>query len=206
MSAKSSALQTSAAATNDPQAIIVNMLVTSQTTKDLDGVSTEVLLQVFADRVLVLVTQLGKVGNLVWSLGLNSEMEYRPECDYNTQIQATIPAAEPILPSTNSDSSEPSLPPPPASIQLTPLLGNADSEHIQTLHSLYTSQIATLIWVAEAEGPLVNERRPVIVGIALRKSGDTLGSSNADEIGLNEHEKKVFYGVMELVRELAAPK
>ena len=41
------------------------MLATCQTAKDIDGVPTEVLIQVFADRILVLVTQLGKVGNLV---------------------------------------------------------------------------------------------------------------------------------------------
>jgi proteasome assembly chaperone 3 len=36
-----------------------------QSSKDLDGKRTEVLLQTFADRILVLVTQMGKVGNLV---------------------------------------------------------------------------------------------------------------------------------------------
>ena len=41
------------------------MLATSKTAQDIDGVQTEVLIQVFADRILVLVTQLGKVGNLV---------------------------------------------------------------------------------------------------------------------------------------------
>lgn len=41
------------------------MLPTSQTSKLIDDVHTEVVLQSFADRVLVLITQLGKVGNLV---------------------------------------------------------------------------------------------------------------------------------------------
>ena len=41
------------------------MVTTSQTSKELNGVPTETLIQVFADRILVLVTQLGKVGNLV---------------------------------------------------------------------------------------------------------------------------------------------
>jgi len=36
-----------------------------QTSRELSGRQTEVLLQTFADRVLVLVTQMGKVGNLV---------------------------------------------------------------------------------------------------------------------------------------------
>ena len=41
------------------------MRPSSQMTRELNGITTEVLLQNFADRVLVLVTQLGKVGNLV---------------------------------------------------------------------------------------------------------------------------------------------
>jgi len=32
---------------------------------DLEGVPTEIMVQAFADRVLILVTQMGKVGNLV---------------------------------------------------------------------------------------------------------------------------------------------
>lgn len=34
-------------------------------TREIEGISTTVVVQHFADRVLVLVTQLGKVGNLV---------------------------------------------------------------------------------------------------------------------------------------------
>lgn len=41
------------------------MASTTQTTKDIEGISTDVVIQQFADRILVLVTQLGKVGNLV---------------------------------------------------------------------------------------------------------------------------------------------
>lgn len=46
------------------------MLPSSQITRLLDGVSTDVLIQVFADRILVLITQLGKVGSLVGSFKL----------------------------------------------------------------------------------------------------------------------------------------
>lgn len=36
-----------------------------QTSRELEGRDTQVFMQSFADRILVLVTQLGKVGNLV---------------------------------------------------------------------------------------------------------------------------------------------
>ena len=41
------------------------MLQTANIARELVGVQTDVLLQAFADRIVVLVTQLGKVGSLV---------------------------------------------------------------------------------------------------------------------------------------------
>ncbi|KAI0810970.1 hypothetical protein BC629DRAFT_1589711 [Irpex lacteus] len=149
------------------------MLTTSQLTRELEGIKTDVVIQAFADQILVLVTQLGKVGSL---------------------IQATMPDTAPLLPpEPSADPSEPSLPPPSPSIQLTPVLGQAPSEHGQTLHSLYASQIATLIWTAEAAGALDSGRRGVIVGIALQKSPEEEST---------QHEQKVFVGVMRMVTEL----
>jgi hypothetical protein len=40
-------------------------MTSGQLAKEINGKRTEVVLQKFADRCLVLVTQLGKVGNLV---------------------------------------------------------------------------------------------------------------------------------------------
>lgn len=66
---------------------------------------------------------------------------------------------------------------------------------MQTLHSLYAAQIATIVWTAEAEGALEVDRRNVVVGIALRKSeGD-------DNDGLSEQERNLFVGVMEMLRD-----
>ncbi|OBZ75807.1 hypothetical protein A0H81_04307 [Grifola frondosa] len=138
------------------------MLPSSQVAREIDGTATEVLIQAFADRILVLVTQLGKVGNL---------------------IQATIPETIPLLPPPPPDPSQPNvfpLPVPPPSIQLTPLLGNAPSQRLHTLHSLYTSQIATLVWTAEAEGPVDTDRRAVVVGIALVQSAETADTALTD--------------------------
>ena len=41
------------------------MLIQKQSSKVINGIQTEVVLQPFADRILILITQLGKVGNLV---------------------------------------------------------------------------------------------------------------------------------------------
>ncbi|KAG1772773.1 hypothetical protein EDD22DRAFT_860008 [Suillus occidentalis] len=76
------------------------MLSIHSTSVELEGVHTDIMIQGFADRILVLVTQMGKVGNL---------------------IQASIPLTTPLL-SAQEDSL---LPSPPAAIQLTPLLGEA---------------------------------------------------------------------------------
>ena len=116
------------------------------------------------------------------------------------QIQASIPPTAPLLPASTSFSDseqsegaselDSSLPSPPPSIQLTPLLGSAPTEHIQTLHSLYASQAATLVWLSgEARG---EERKPVIVGIALRK----------EEVWDEVKERKTFMGVMKMLKEL----
>ncbi|KZT70142.1 hypothetical protein DAEQUDRAFT_709031 [Daedalea quercina L-15889] len=158
------------------------MLPSAITAKELCDVRTEVLLQAFADRILVLVTQLGKVGTL---------------------IQATIPATTALDPAPPPDPAEPNvlpLPQPPPAIQLTPLLGSAPSEHMQTLHSLYAAQIATVIWTEEVQEFMEAERRPIVVGLALRKSTETGGLS------LTDQERKVFHGVMEMVRELVQRK
>ncbi|KAG2041588.1 hypothetical protein BDR03DRAFT_913113 [Suillus americanus] len=132
------------------------MLRIHSTSVELEGVLTEIMVQGFADRTLVLVTQMGKVGNL---------------------IQASIPSTTPLL--SDEESNSTGLPAPPVAIQLTPLLGGASSEHLQTLHSLYAAQIATIIWVEEAKKMAV-DRKSVVVGIALR---------DADE-------RKTFHGVM----------
>ncbi|KAF7323043.1 hypothetical protein HMN09_00084200 [Mycena chlorophos] len=146
--------------------------MTRQLNRELEGIPTEVLIQRFSDRVLVLVTQLGKVGNL---------------------IQASIPDTTPLLPPASPDD----LPEPSPAIQLTPLLGQAPSEHMHTLHSLYAAQIATIVWFAASNNPLDITRRSVIVGIALRKT-----NADPDET-LSEHERAIFGGVMKMVSEIA---
>lgn len=66
---------------------------------------------------------------------------------------------------------------------------------MQTLHSLFASQIATIIWTAESDGSLEINRRNVVVGLALRKSESSSGD------GLNQQERDLFVGVMDMLRD-----
>jgi proteasome assembly chaperone 3 len=69
---------------------------------------------------------------------------------------------------------------------------------MQTLHSLYAAQIATIVWAAESDGLLEVDRRNVVVGIALRKlDGDDGG-------GLSQQDRDIFLEVMDMLRELLA--
>lgn len=64
------------------------------------------------------------------------------------------------------------------------------------LHALYAAQIATIVWVHESRGSLDVARRNIVVGLALHKSGGT------DDVGITEHEKDIFQGVMSMIFEL----
>ncbi|KAG6336413.1 hypothetical protein ID866_2686 [Astraeus odoratus] len=147
------------------------MLDFCQTSVDIDGVRTDILVQPFADRTFVQVTQLGKMGNLV----------------HLFTVLLSMPSTVPIVPGPGD-----ALPSPPAAIQLTPLLGSAPSDHLHTLYSLYAAQIATLVWLAEEQALVGSDRRSVIVSIALRKSTNT-------EEGLDERERSAFHDIMKIL-------
>jgi len=169
------------------------MLYPSQASKELNEIPTDVLIQSYADRILVLVTQMGKVGNLVplFYIMTPTIVIHPPK------IQASIPDTVPLLPPPPSHPSNPNrllLPPPPAAIQLTYLLGGSSSEHMQTLHSLYAAQIATILWTHESQTALEPSRRSIVVGVALRGRD---GDADADK-----RERAVFEGVMSMLQEL----
>ncbi|EKC99234.1 hypothetical protein A1Q2_06434 [Trichosporon asahii var. asahii CBS 8904] len=116
---------------------------TFQLRRNIAGVDTELLVQTFDDRILVLITQNGKVGPLA-SLPPVVELQPPPSEETPTGLSA--------------------LPPPPSSIHLTPLLGSPVDT---ALHDLYVSQIATLIWWSLQLSHAT--RRNVIVGLTLAK-------------------------------------
>ncbi|PVG04868.1 hypothetical protein CPB86DRAFT_868738 [Serendipita vermifera] len=139
--------------------------------EDIHGTQTEILLQKYSDRTMVLVTQMGKVGSLT---------------------QATIPATVPLpeMPSRTGKGS--SLPEPPVSIVLTPLLGTAPSPHLQALTDIYVSQIATLIWCSNPAS-----RPPVIVGFNMVRPKQL-----EEEESTNDMDREKYLLVMDVILEM----
>lgn len=76
-------------------------------------------------------------------------------------------------------------------------MGSAQSDHMHTLNSLYASQIATLVWLAEEEA-LRPTRRNVVVGLALRRTDSETMPALVDV------EKRTFVQIMGAVREALA--
>ena len=63
------------------------MLTSSRISRNLGGNNTEMILQAFSDRILVLVTQMGKVGNLV--------VIFSQSCEYVSEGNLTDPSIHP---------------------------------------------------------------------------------------------------------------
>ncbi|KAG8948897.1 hypothetical protein FRC04_009236 [Tulasnella sp. 424] len=155
-----------------------------QAARNINGNHTEVLVQSYGDRILVLVTQLGKVGCL---------------------IQASIPAATPLPPPL----APPALAPIPPAITLAPLLGQPPSG-MQTVYNLYASQIAAILWAHE--GGDGSSRRPVVVGLALKRSKTAVDSALVADSGgdeetggageASEEDRELFRNVMEMIKEV----
>ncbi|KAF6765273.1 hypothetical protein DFP72DRAFT_870594, partial [Ephemerocybe angulata] len=138
--------------------------------------ATQIVLQSFADRTLILVTQIGKVGNL---------------------IQASLPSTTPLSTEPSDTATEITLPEPSPAIQLTPLLGSAPSDHYQTLYSLYTSQIATIVWESPAHDTFDGSRKSIVVGLALKKAADAGAGCE-----LSEDERATFQGIMRMLQDM----
>ncbi|TFK30003.1 hypothetical protein FA15DRAFT_663325 [Coprinopsis marcescibilis] len=152
--------------------------------KSVDNIPTTFIIQSFADRVLVLVTQLGKVGNKIQATLLSTAPLFSPEYEPKEHDPLWIP-------------------PPPPAIQLTPLLGSSTSEHQQTLHSLYASQIATVVWYANSQFALDGDRKSVVVGIALKRV-DVEGSGCELSDGERGTFREIIMTIQKIIRETVA--
>ncbi|ODN94772.1 hypothetical protein L198_04916 [Cryptococcus wingfieldii CBS 7118] len=173
-------------ATSKPPAPPPSPIRTYTLRRDICAVPTDLLIQTFDDRVLVIVTQSGKVGCLT---------------------QATLPQFTPLPtpppPSQDLQQIPPHLqilsilPPPPPQTTLTPLLGSPPQ---QALHELYVSQIATLVWWAlQTSG---EARKGVVVGLALkREKGEGRADEDGEEEGLVEKERERYAGILDLVSQ-----
>ncbi|BGP15061.1 hypothetical protein JCM10213_002795 [Rhodosporidiobolus nylandii] len=163
---------------------------TAQRARLIHGVHTDVLVQSFADRILVLVTQLGRIGCMI-------QVSPPP---------STLPTPIPLAAASPSTPLLASLPPPHPSTVLTPLFGVPPSPHTASLHDLYASQIGAIVFrkfaeAAGAEGAgmpgMLGGAKPVVLGIALKKAPD----GEEEEGGVTEKERETFAEVMEMVLE-----
>lgn len=143
-------------------------MLAGQLSRELGGRATEVLVQVFSDCVFVLATQLGKVGSM---------------------IQASIPDTIPLPPPSDPRQT---MSPSPAAIELAQLFGSAPNEYLQTLYSICTAQIATLVWTCD---PTIVPRKKVVVGFAV------CSWDRNHEDSLNQ-EKDICQGVLSMVYDI----
>ncbi|CEL51849.1 hypothetical protein RSOLAG1IB_00385 [Rhizoctonia solani AG-1 IB] len=138
-----------------------------QRARVVNGVPTNLLVHSFGDRILISITQFGKIGCL---------------------IQASIPASVPLLPPPPP----PALPPPPTATSLTPLVGHPPNPRSQTLFNLYASQVAAIAW--SKAGQL--NRRPVIVGLALQRTKAPATREDDDDFVVSEDDRQTFNEIM----------
>lgn len=165
---------------------------TAQLARTIQGQHTELLIQVFRDRIFVVITQLGRIGALVSSRGHPTLRS--PAHTYHSQIQVNPPPAS--MPSpipTTSHSLFPTLPAVHPSTTLLPLFGAPPSPHASLLHDLYATQVGAICWQATEEGW---PNRPVLLGIALRRS-----AAEDEDAGVSEAERECFGSVMEMIVE-----
>ncbi|KAG8713718.1 hypothetical protein FRC08_012909 [Ceratobasidium sp. 394] len=91
-----------------------------QRAQEIQGVPTNLVVHSFGDRIVIFITQLGKIGCL---------------------IQASIPSSVPLLPPPPL----PAFPPPPTATTLTPLLGHPPDARSVTLFNLYAAQVSRAV-------------------------------------------------------------
>lgn len=150
-------------------------------------VPSTVIVQLFADRVFVTVTQLNKFG-----------------CLYQAST-STDPSTNPMP--DDSASADPDafyLPPPLPSTSITKLVGTEPSPAHAALYELYVSQIASILRHCSP-----TESRPLIVSLALQPTKrpalgkDAHSDDDDDEDGLLMHsnERERFLGIMQLVHQ-----
>ncbi|CAE6414086.1 unnamed protein product [Rhizoctonia solani] len=141
-----------------------------QRARVVNGVPTNLVVHSFGDRILISITQVGKIGCL---------------------IQASIPSSVPLLPPPPP----PALPPPPTAISLTPLVGHPPDARSLTLFNLYTSQVAAIAW--SKAGQL--NRRPVIVGLALKRTKVPATRDEDDDFVVSEDDRQTFNEIMSML-------
>ncbi|KAH9460118.1 hypothetical protein PSHT_06152 [Puccinia striiformis] len=156
-----------------------------QCARIIDSVHTEVIAQGYSDRVLVLVTQTGKIGSL-------------------TQVTVPLASFEQgfEVASGSEDGLLPALPVPFTSLQLTPLLSSTPPD-LKPLYDVYLNQVAMLVFTGFTPDIPSHLRtcnpdriaKPVIIGLALARLPNTTDQDVTDL------ERARFCAIMSMVME-----
>ncbi|PWN50405.1 hypothetical protein IE53DRAFT_387280 [Violaceomyces palustris] len=187
---------------------------TRQMAVEIHGQQTEVICQSFRDRVVVLITQVGRVGCLIQAT-TSVPAHYMP-----TRGSGESDEEGSLPPDLDGEGKESSiitsslrkLPPPFPGTVLTRLLGTPPKGY-SGLYSLYASQVASIVgWQTRGEkgatGLEACDSRPVVVGLSLkirepsnRKEGEEELFDDEDDEGLvlDDFERERFARIMDLV-------
>ncbi|GAA5937431.1 uncharacterized protein JCM15063_002904 [Sporobolomyces koalae] len=157
---------------------------TAQRVRMIQSIKTDLLIQSFNGRILVVLTQLGKIGCLI---------QIHPP-------PSTLPAPLP-LPSRMATSDTPSLPPAHPSVTLSPLFGVPPSPHIQALHDLYATHIGSILFDKMTRDTHGMQVKPVILGIGLKRSQGAEEVETDQESRITDDERETFMQVMDMVKE-----
>ncbi|BGP69585.1 hypothetical protein NBRC10513v2_002929 [Rhodotorula toruloides] len=167
------------------------VIPTAQRARSIDGQQTDVLVQLFADRVIVVVTQMGRIGCMIQVSPPLSSLSMLPPMPPPTHL----PSAPPQNPLA-------ALPRPDPSSILTPLFGVPPSPHLSYLHDLYAAQIAAIVFRKMGGGDVLSGGvKPVVLGIGLKQRTSGAEEGDEDDVELTQAERETFAQVMEMVGE-----
>ncbi|KAK4056583.1 hypothetical protein OIO90_002431 [Microbotryomycetes sp. JL221] len=154
----------------------------------IDGQHTEVVVQEFVDRLMVIVTQLGRIGSLI-------------------QVNPPPPGLPTPIANT-SRSLFPQLPPPHPSSTTSLVFGVAPNPKAELLHELYASQIGAIVFTSSSPDDdmvgVAGVSKPVLVGIALKPNtadDAQIQGDRDDSMSITSSERVVFGQVMDMVRQ-----
>ncbi|KAL8799927.1 MAG: hypothetical protein Q9223_007462 [Gallowayella weberi] len=152
---------------------------TKQAAGYIDGILTDVMFTSFSDKIMITITQNGRLAQWVRSVQSSDTMPLTLTNEYKIHVPLDVSnpsATDQYLPSaTGEDSLLPMT-------HLTPktLLGGATPER-ETIGQLYAAQIASLIASKDPQ-----EKRTVVIGLGLNKI---------------EASREDFYNTVDLVRK-----
>ncbi|KAI9616238.1 hypothetical protein KEM48_005331 [Puccinia striiformis f. sp. tritici PST-130] len=158
-----------------------------QCARIIDSVHTEVIAQGYSDRVLVLVTQTGKIGSLFTDTGDCPSSQLRARLRGRVRIGGWSFARLPV---------------PFTSLQLTPLLSSTPPD-LKPLYDVYLNQVAMLVFTGFTPDIPSHLRtcnpdriaKPVIIGLALARLPNTTDQDVTDL------ERARFCAIMSMVME-----